>query len=458
MEARSVEAQGAGVTEGRTGWVDEALAAAEVLRADWSCGAVGELVAAARATWGRVLFPKARTDLWRYTDPQLFGSGPFSVRGQRAAEFAQDGASLLARFSVPGVDVYRMVWIDGVFQSQLSTLSDVSGVTVWRCAAPRAASSKAPTPATVLGWSDLHRQEPFAALSTALMTDGVVIEIAAGASVERPIHFVHLVTDGGVGAIVTPRVCLEVGGGARVSVIETYGAATSGRYLALPLTEVRAHSGAVVDYVQLQQHSESALQVASLAVEQHRDAVVRSFLLSVGGGVVRNNVQVALKGSNTSAVLNGLSVLRGAQHIDNATVIHHIEPHAESREHFKGVYADQSRGVFSGTITVEREAQKTNAFQSNQAVLLSSSASIESRPQLKIWADDVKCTHGATVGQLDADALFYLRSRGIDHQVARNLLLHAFASDVLTMLEPGAIRNHVEAILTARLDGLAAAA
>jgi Fe-S cluster assembly protein SufD len=266
----------------------------------------------------------------------------------------------------------------------------------------------------------------------------------------------HLVTERGVGAIVTPRVSLEVGAGAKVSVIETYGAATSGRYLALPLTEVRAHAGAVVEYVQLQQQSESALQVASLAVEQHRDAVVRSFLLSVGGAVVRNNVQVALRGSNTSAVLNGLSVLRGAQHIDNATVIHHIEPHAESREHFKGVYADQSRGVFSGTITVEREAQKTNAFQSNQAVLLSASASIESRPQLKIWADDVKCTHGATVGQLDADALFYLRSRGLAHQVARNLLLHAFASEVLTMLVPGPIRNHVEAMLSGRLNELAA--
>jgi Fe-S cluster assembly protein SufD len=195
--------------------------------------------------------------------------------------------------------------------------------------------------------------------------------------------------------------------------------------------------------------------VSTTTVDQGRDATVRTHIFSFGGALVRNNAQVALKGSASNAVLNGLSVLSGSQHVDNTTLIHHIEPSAESREHFKGIYADESRGVFSGTITVEKIAQKTNAFQSNQALLLSPSASIETRPQLKIWADDVKCTHGATVGQLDADALFYLRSRGIDRDIARNFLIHAFASEVLTSVENVKVREYVEGVLSGVLGSLA---
>jgi Fe-S cluster assembly protein SufD len=162
-----------------------------------------------------------------------------------------------------------------------------------------------------------------------------------------------------------------------------------------------------------------------------------------------------LRGANSQSLLNGLSLLSGTQHVDNTTLIHHIEPSAESREHFKGIYAGESRGVFSGTITVEKIAQKTNAFQSNQALLLSSDASIESRPQLKIWADDVKCTHGATVGQLDADALFYLRSRGIGEDAAKAFLVHAFASEVLSSVAVAPVKEYVEGIISSRLDTLA---
>ena len=200
--------------------------------------------------------------------------------------------------------------------------------------------------------------------------------------------------------------------------------------------------------MKFQGESHQAYHISNTAIEQGRDSTVRTHIFSFGGALVRNNVNVALKGSASNAVLNGLTVLRGNQHVDNATLIHHIEPSAESREHFKGIYADESRGVFSGTITVEKIAQKTNAFQSNQALLLSPKASIESRPQLKIWADDVKCTHGATVGQLDADALFYLRSRGISKETAHNFLIKAFASEVLLSVSNPLVRAHVESVLS----------
>jgi Fe-S cluster assembly protein SufD len=223
------------------------------------------------------------------------------------------------------------------------------------------------------------------------------------------------------------------------------------KYLSLPVAEIVAADNAIVDYYKYQQEAVSANHVSNTIVSQGRSGNVSTHIFSFGGALVRNNVTANLKGSGANAVLNGLSVLSGTQHVDNTTEIHHIEPSIESREHFKGIYADASRGVFSGTITVDQIAQKTNAFQSNQALLLSPNASIETRPQLKIWADDVKCTHGATVGQLDQDAMFYLRSRGIGREEARNFLIHAFASEVLSTVKVPALKEYVEAAITEKL-------
>ena len=237
----------------------------------------------------------------------------------------------------------------------------------------------------------------------------------------------------------------------QLTVIESHVALDSVKYLALPVVEIHADDAAVVDYYKFQDESRDAFHVASMTVDQGRSGSVSTHVFSFGGALVRNNINNLLKGSGAFSVLNGLSVLNGSQHVDNSTLIHHIEPSIESREHFKGIYADDSRGVFSGTITVEQIAQKTNAFQSNQALLLSPSASIETRPQLKIWADDVKCTHGATVGQLDEDAMFYLRSRGVGREEARNFLIHAFASEVLTTCKVVPLREYVEGAITAKL-------
>jgi Fe-S cluster assembly protein SufD len=237
-----------------------------------------------------------------------------------------------------------------------------------------------------------------------------------------------------------------------VVVVESHTGVEGACYLSLPITEIRADSNAQVDYYKIQVESTEAFHVSGLVAQAHRDAHVRNHIFSFGGALVRNNAQMLLRGAQSQAVLNGLSLLNAEQHVDNTTLIHHIEPSAESREHFKGIYSGKSRGVFSGTITVDKIAQKTNAFQSNQALLLSSDASIESRPQLKIWADDVKCTHGATVGQLDKDALFYLRSRGLSLEAAKGFLVHAFASEVLTSVQVNSVRDYVEQLISARLD------
>jgi Fe-S cluster assembly protein SufD len=238
---------------------------------------------------------------------------------------------------------------------------------------------------------------------------------------------------------------------ARVCVVESHIGSEGVRYLALPMVELTAEQGAFLDYYKVQDESTSAYHVTGLTATQSRDAEARAHIFSFGAALARNNAQTLLNGAGSQATLNGLSLLRGNQHVDNATLIHHIEPHAESREHFKGIYAGSSRGVFSGTITVEKIAQKTNAFQSNQALLLSTDASIESRPQLKIWADDVKCTHGATVGQLDADALFYLRSRGIGIKDAKAFLVRAFAGEVLSSVNLPQLKERLDAVVSERL-------
>jgi Fe-S cluster assembly protein SufD len=296
-----------------------------------------------------------------------------------------------------------------------------------------------------------HTDEAFAALATALVTDGVSIVAERNAVASQPIHIVHVATSQSAGRVITPRLFVRAEENSQVAIIESYVTIGGEGYLSLPVAEVSAADGAIVDYYKYQHEAVSASHVSNTIVEQGRAGVVSTHIFSFGGALVRNNVTVNLKGSGANAVLNGLSVLNGTQHVDNSTEIHHIEPTIESREHFKGIYADSSRGVFSGTITVDQIAQKTNAFQSNQALLLSPNASIETRPQLKIWADDVKCTHGATVGQLDQEAMFYLRSRGIGREEARNFLIHAFASEVLTTVKVPALKEYVEAAITEKL-------
>jgi Fe-S cluster assembly protein SufD len=431
------------------GWVSTALAEAKARRASWRSSSLSSVVSAAQEAWNKILFPTPRMESWKYTNPERVAKGSFALAPERAT--TQLTAKDIEPYLIAGLDAHLVVWVDGVFNAELSTVGDLAGVTLARISE----LAKASDVESAVGFSNVHGDEAFAALATALLTDGVSISVARGAAVEKTIHIVHVATSAAHGSVTAPRLVVDAGEVSQISIVESHVALAGGSYLSLPVAEIRAAQGAVVDYVKFQNESRDAFHVSTTAVDQGRDATVRTHVFSFGGALVRNNATVSLKGSASNAVLNGLSVLSGTQHVDNTTLIHHIEPSSESREHFKGIYADESRGVFSGTITVEKIAQKTNAFQSNQALLLSPTASIETRPQLKIWADDVKCTHGATVGQLDADALFYLRSRGIDRDVARNFLIHAFASEVLTSLENAKVRGHVEGVLSGVLDTLA---
>lgn len=430
-----------------TEWVAAALAHARTLqeRTAGQTAQLSERLAEARSVWSKVLFPTPRLEAWKYTNPEQIAKGPFVLASAIGSD--AEVAALLGSGLIKGLEGGNtVVFVDGVFSAKHSHLGETKGLQVRRLGEGSDADA-----ASRIGALGQHTSEAFAALATSLLSDCVCVSVSRGCIVDAPIQVVHVVTSVAKDTVVTPRVFVEAAENARVTVVESHIGAAGVRYLSLPMVELVAEQGAHIDYYKVQAESEAAFHVAGVTASQARNSEIRTHLFEFGGALVRNNAQVLLKGAGSQSVLNGLSLLRDSQHVDNTTLIHHIEPHAESREHFKGIYGGSSKGVFSGTITVEKIAQKTNAFQSNQALLLSADASIESRPQLKIWADDVKCTHGATVGQLDADALFYLRSRGIGRQDAQAFLVHAFASEVLGSVALAAVKEHIEARISEKL-------
>lgn len=428
-------------------WVSEAIARASELRGSSLSGSMVTLTSEALAVWKKLLFPTPRLEEWKYTNPEQIAQGPF-VFGRQAEAPRAEVEELLRSARIPDLaPSAEMVFVDGVFTPELSVVTPVNGLSISRVSDNGVGSDR-------VGSLGLHREEAFAALATALFSDAVVISVDRGVAVAAPIHVITITSSAFDGCVGTPRVFVSAKENAEVRVIESHVGKEGVRYLSLPILEIQAAEGAIVDHYRIQQESKAAFQISGAVLDQHKSATVRSHIFSFGASLARNNVTMNLRGAGGQGVLNGLSLLSDEQHVDNATVIHHQQPSIESREHFKGVYAGKSRGVFSGTITVDKIAQKTNAFQSNQALLLSSEASIESRPQLKIWADDVKCTHGATVGQLDSDAMFYLRSRGISREEARAFLVHAFASEVLASVTVEAVKQYVEGVLSEKLEGI----
>jgi Fe-S cluster assembly protein SufD len=255
-----------------------------------------------------------------------------------------------------------------------------------------------------------------------------------------------------------PRTLIVVGPNCQVSFIEAYAGFGEGVYFTNPVSEIVVGENSVVDYYKVQRELSGCYHIASIQSEQQRGSTLNSHSVSFGGALVRNDIHAVLDGEGAECVLDGLYVGGGTRHIDNHTTLDHAQPHCASREYYHGILGGRASGVFSGRIIVRKDAQKTDAIQSNKNLLLSEEASINSKPQLEIYADDVRCTHGATVGQLDADALFYLRSRGIPGEDARSMLITAFASGVLDRVRMSPLRERLEGMLKQELQSLLPAA
>lgn len=290
---------------------------------------------------------------------------------------------------------------------------------------------------------------PLAALNAALAVDGVVIHLRRGTVVEAPIHLIFAATE--AGAANYPRVLIVAEENTQAVVVEHYLGRCEGAYFTDAVTRIDAGRDARICHYKLQDECPEAFHVADIGAAQAAGSHLESHSLSLGARLARNDIATRFDGEHCEALLNGLFVAVGRQHVDHQTRIDHAQAHGSSREHYRGIVADAAKGVFTGRILVREGAQKTDAFQRSDALLLSAQAEADARPQLEIYADDVKCSHGATVGQLDDDAVFYLRTRGISEPLARDLLTYAFAREVLDRVRLDPLRLHVESALLSRL-------
>jgi Fe-S cluster assembly protein SufD len=284
----------------------------------------------------------------------------------------------------------------------------------------------------------------FSSLNTAFMQDGAVIIVPDNMTVEIPIHIIYLTDDQAGASASGPRNLIVLGKNARATVIETYSGPDDTEYFTNSVTEVSLEAGAALDHYKLQQEGQKGFHIGSLEVWQQRDSRFYSHSISLGGKLARNDINVKLQGPGAQVILNGLYLAGGTQHIDNHTRIDHLSPHTSSKENYRGVLSGRARGVFNGKVIVHKDAQKTDAHQSNANLLLSSEAEVDTKPELEIYADDVKCSHGATVGQLDENMLFYLQSRAIPEDLAHSLLTFAFAEDVISRIQLAPVRRRLE--------------
>jgi Fe-S cluster assembly protein SufD len=392
-------------------------------------------------------FPTTADEEWRFTNvAQIAGTQFHPVLTQSLAGFSLQN---IEPSPLLGVDGIVLVFLNGHYSPYLSRCPTLpAGVTVGNLS-----GALADDPALTGRLSEVggaSARDAFTALNTAFLIDGAYIRVDEGVTLDAPVHILSLAITGENPLLVQPRHLILAGKRARLSVVETYAGYGRGVYLTNAVTEIVVGEGGVVEHDKLQIESLNSYHVGTTNVSLMSKGSFTSNAINLGGALVRNNVRALFKGEHAECTLNGLSVATGTQLVDNHTVIDHATPHCESHELYKSVLDGSARGVFNGKIFVRQDAQKTDAKQTNKTLLLSDDATIDTKPQLEIFADDVKCTHGATVGQLDEDQVFYLRARGIGETEARDLLTFAFATDVINRVHVDALRLKLDALLHTR--------
>ncbi|MGH9382574.1 MAG: Fe-S cluster assembly protein SufD [Thermoanaerobaculia bacterium] len=390
-------------------------------------------------------FPRTTMEEWRKTPLAPIARAPFELA-------SVDGAGLEGRAIEELVlaGCHTAVFVNGRFSPGLSDLEDLpAGVVVDSIAA--ALESGDETVEQHLGRYAKFEEHAFVALNTALWSDGALVRLPRGVVVEKPIHLLFLGRPGESPTASFPRNLIVAEEQSQARVVEQYASLGDGVQLTCPVTEVLCGPAAVVDHYKLGRESIEAFHLGTLQLLQDRDSAFSSHSISWGGALVRNDVNAVLAGEGSDANLNGLYLVEGTQLVDNHMRVEHVSANCSSHELYKGILEGQSRAVFSGRIYVHKGAQKTDAKQTNRNLLLSDQALVNSNPQLEIFADDVKCTHGSTVGRLDELAIFYLRSRGIGEEAARSLLTYAFASDIVGRVRVEPLRRELEEFLFRRL-------
>jgi len=400
----------------------------------------------ARARFDALGIPKPTDEDWRQTNVQ-----PVAPFAATIAAMAQTSAAELDALPFASTLPHRAVLVNGRFDGGLSHLAGLPrGLRVDGLAAALAETPESIEPH--LGRAATGGTAAFVALNTALFADGIVVTVEAGVDASVPLHIVHVARPGVTPSAIHPRTLVIAKDGSRVTIVESFLALGAGTYLTNAVTEVVALPDAHVAHVKIQAEGPGGWHVGSVAGHQARGARFDSHNVSLGARLARNDIGSRLDGPGAECHLYGFYLVDGEQHVDNHTWLDHAMPDCPSWQMYKGLLAGHSRAVFNGRIVVRKDAQKTDAKQSNKNLILGDDAIVSTRPQLEIFANDVKCTHGATIGRLDDESLFYLRTRGIGKDEARNVLIHAFADDVLGKIPVSLVRDVVLAGLHRRLE------
>ena len=399
--------------------------------ADRLLAALTEGDADGRARFAELGFPTPRDEDWRFTPIK-----PITELNFKTAP--ADAAATLEGCVFTAIDGPQLVFVNGHYSEALSQVGELpAGVEVRPLLAGECPAPPAP-------------EDAFGALNAATKTDGPLINVADNVHFETPVRVYYLST-GSNGATANVRGYIRAGANSQVTVLESWSGTQAG-YFNNATTELHAADNAQVEHVKFQDEHIGAFHVGGLHTTLGRDARVAHHSIALGGRIARNNLRAHLNGTGIEAVLNGLYLPRSGQLIDHHMVVHHAQPHCDSHEYFNGILDDDARAVFHGRIHVHKGADKTDAKQTNKNLLLSDRATIDTKPQLEIYADDVKCTHGATIGQMNAEQIFYLRARGLDEESARRMIMHAFAGEIVERIQCAAAREELDRLVWDRLE------
>jgi Fe-S cluster assembly protein SufD len=406
--------------------------------------------AAGITRFGASGFPTLQDEDWRFTNLAPLTRLPF--RPVLAPTPGALTAEALEAFPLAQLETTRLVFVNGHYNPQLSTVGpQPPGVKIGSLAAALAHEASAVEPyLSQYARNDEH--SPLASLNAAFLQDGAFIHVPAGGVVERPVHLLYVTTASESGATTHPRNLIVAEARSRLTVIETYVSTVTSAYFTNAVTEMVVGEEAVVEHCKFQEESPAAFHVSTLAAKLGRASNFISHSIATGARLARNNLRTELAGEGLEAILNGLYLTKDEQLADHHMIVDHARAHCASHEYFNGILDDKSKGVFHGRILVRPDAQKTDAKQTNKNLLLSDDATIDTKPQLEIYADDVKCTHGATVGQLNEESIFYLRARGIGAETARRMLIHAFAGEIIERVRHEPLRQALDKLVWERLE------
>lgn len=411
-------------------------------------GWVGPLRKAGLSRFAEKGLPTRKQEDWRFTDVSALTELAFHL-SETPAEQAVESVAL-DRLPFGDLECYRLVFIDGHFHAGLSRLPEEEGLSIQNLTEAIHHNERAVQ--KHLGHYARDEFNPFLALNEAYFQDGVFIHLAPHVALSMPVQTIFLSTAKKSGRSAQPRNLILADRGSRITLLESYFSLGAEPHFTNTVNELLVGDNARVEHVKFQDENSSAYHLGSLHAHLGHQSFYGHHSIALGARLSRNNIRMTLNGEGLNCLLNGLYFTNAARLADHHMIVDHAKPHGESHEYFNGILDDQSKGVFHGRILVREGAQKTDAKQTNKNLLLSDAATIDTKPQLEIYADDVKCTHGATVGQLDADAIFYLRSRGMDAADARRMLIHAFAGEIIDRIEMDSLRKLLDGIVRDRLE------